>query len=432
MEKVIVADVSRRTLLEGIEDVFACFGGVGRVIPTGSRVHIKPNAVHFSPGSYTDPAVLEALLGFLRDSGYRDITVMENATGGNFTRLVFHSIGYARLCKRYGAEAVYLDEGPEIEVVLPREEAPVRLPSRLVKDIAGRRDGHFYLSLPRLKTHSMTTVSMGVKNQQAFPSHADRMHNHSHATLHRRLASLYEWIRPDFCLVDGVVAVIHGHLPATALLEESTVPMGVLIGGSDTVAVDTVGARMLGYGSDEVEHLQLCGQRGLGQTDLEGIEVVGVPLTRFRERWPCRLLGRFHPDVQILEGNRMSCDEGCKGNSLCILEMLTNDYHGKGGWTLVFGEGIDTRALETGQGPVLVVGPCAVKEVKAALTQRPSHRKFHFVDACNDLMQNMKFQARLMGVKPLSMIPVHPLKALWLLLVSRIHGSKARIPPPFG
>lgn len=432
MSKVVIADIKDRALSEGIDELFAAFGGVTRVLDKSRRIWIKPNAIHFTPQTHTDPKVLEALLAYLRDHGYGRLAVFENATAGNFTRLVFHAAGYTRICRRYGARPIYLDEGPTTAVRLREETETIRVPKRLVTALIDGREQNAYLSLPKLKTHSMATVTMGVKNQQAFPVHADRMHRHNAKTLHRRLAALYDWIRPDFCLIDGTTAVFHGHFPPTSLLDECVAPMDILIGGVDTVATDVVGARALGYEVGEVEHLAQCAAWDLGAADLGAIEVIGVPLERFERKFPFTLLGKTHPDVRIVEGRNKACKEGCKGNSLCILEMLTNDFNGRGGWTLVYGDGVEEARLDDAPGPILVVGPCAVGQLKDRLCQRFPKRTLYFVDACNDLMRNATYQARLSGVPPLKMTPINPVKAAWLLALARLHGSTARIPPLFG
>jgi uncharacterized protein (DUF362 family) len=397
---------------------------------------------------------LEALLAFLRDHGYSRLAVMESCTGGNFTRLVFRVTGYERICRRYGAEAVYLDEGPTAEVAL-RDGSHARISRRLYEEMVNR-NGNTYLSLPKLKTHSMTKVTLGVKNQQAFPVDEDRMRLHSHETLHQRLAALFVLTRPDFCIIEGLNATAHGHFPATALLDECLVPMNVLIGGQDTLAADVVAARVLGYGLEEVEHLRLCAEWGLGEGDLALIQVQGQPLSRFTERLPHTLLGRFHPGVRWVIGRERACVEGCRGNSECIQEMLYNDYApstgsgpcpstggsagsprssgqgGRGGWTLVCGAGFEETDLEDLPGDILVVGPCACDEVGEILRQRYTGRKIYMVPEHNDLMNNTRYQAKLMGVTPVRMVPLNPLRAAWTLAQARWRGLKARVPPLLG
>lgn len=418
-------------LARAIEAIFAPHGGVEAVIPRAAgRVYIKPNGIHYTPHTHTDPRLLEALLQYLRDHGYRRLAVMEGCTGGNFTRLVFKISGYASICRRYGAQAVYLDEGPTEEVSL-RDGSRIRVARALARHILDRGN-NYYLSLPKLKTHPMTGVTLGVKNQQAFPIAPDRMQHHSHSTLHLRLAALYDLTRPDFCIVEGLTATAHGHFPATALLSESVVPMNLLIGGPDTLAVDAVGARVLGYSVDEVEHLRLCQEWGLGEADLDRIDVRGLPLEGFDRRLPCSLLGRFHPGVRWVVGREKACVEGCRGNSECIQEMLANDFAGRGGWTLVCGSGFQDSDLDDLPGDILVVGPCACQQALPLLQRRYAGRRIYAVPEHNDLMANTRYQARLMGITPVRMVPIHPAASAITLLNARLHGLRARVPPLLG
>ena len=447
MPMVVIADTTEG-LEPAVEAMFAPHGGVEAVIPKNddTTVYVKPNGVHFSPQTHTDPAVLEAVLAYLRDHGYTRLAVMESATGGNFTRLVFQITGYAAICRRYGAEPVYLDEGPTVLVDLC-DGTRAHISGRLHEEIVHRdnnsstgpstRSGQgsgrsFYLSLPKLKTHSMATVTLGVKNQQAFPVDADRMERHCHRTLHRRLAALYDLTRPDFCIIEGLTAIAHGHFPATALLDECVVPMEVLIGGADTLAVDVVGARVLGYRLEEVEHLRLCAEWGLGEGELSRIDVRGVGLDQFTERLPHTILRRFHPDVRWVVGRTRACVEGCRGNSELIQEMLYNDYQGKGGWTLVCGSGFEEEDLADLPGDILVVGPCACEEVGDELARRYPDRRIYRVAEHNDLMTNTQYQARLMGVTPVNMVPLNPLRSAAALLRAKLRGLTARVPPLLG
>jgi uncharacterized protein (DUF362 family) len=427
---IVVIANTQHGLEAALESVFAPHGGVKRVVRQGGAVYVKPNGVHFAPHTHTDPAVLAALLAYLRDHNYRRLAVMEGSTGGNLTRLVFEVTGYREICRRFGARPVYLDEGPVVPVTLS-DGTSVRI-SRHLYDELIQDAGNAYINLPKLKTHSMATVTLGVKNQQGFPIDPDRMENHSHQTLHRRLAALYQLVRPDFSLIEGLLATAHGHFPATALLEECLVPMNVLIGGVDGLAVDAVGARVLGYDVAEVAHLQLCADAGLGVADLNRIEVRGRPLAGFATRLPATLLRRFHPEVQWVVGRERACFEGCRGNSECIQELLYNDYGGRGGWTLICGAGFRQEDLEGLVGDVLIVGPCACNEVGETVRQRYPSRRIYEVPEHNDLMANTRFQARLMGVKPLSLVPYNPGRTLWLLIQARLHGLKARVPPPWG
>jgi uncharacterized protein (DUF362 family) len=426
---VVIADTARG-LPGAFEAIFAPFGGVEAVIPSGAKIYVKPNGIHFSPGSYTDAAVVDALLGWLRDHGYRRLALMENCTHGVATRLVFAVTGYDRIARRHGAEAVYLDEERTLPYVLEGESTPVRIPHRLFESFVdpARRPDSFYLSLPKLKTHCMATVTLGVKNQQAFPIDEDRMHLHNHETLHLRLARLYRMVQPDFCIVEGVTATFNGHVPPTAMLSESTAALNVLIGGRDTVAVDAVGARVLGYSVEEVEHLRLVREWGLGEGRLENIDIIG-DLGRFQRRYPFAIQRRFRPDVRIVEGRERACVEGCKGNTECVLEILSNDYPSHGGFSIVFGKGFDDADVSDLPGDILVVGPCAIQERGADLRRRYAGRRVIEVNAHNDLRGITAALTSLMGVRPLDMVPLSRWRTLMLLARARLHGVNSRMPP---
>ena len=227
-------------------------------------------------------------------------------------------------------------------------------------------------------------------------------------------------------------ATAHGHFPPTAHLDECLVPMNLLIGGRDTLSVDVVGARVLGYELHEVAHLRLCAEWGLGEGDLTLIDVRGIPLDSFTQRLPYKILGRFHPDVHWLIGRERACVEGCRGNSECIQEMLASDYGGRGGWTLICGSGFAETDLDGLEGDILVVGPCACDEALPSVRHRYPDRTIYAVPEHNDLMANTRYQARLMGVRPLDMVPLNPISSASTLLAARLRGLKARVPPLLG
>jgi len=59
----------------------------------------------------------------------------------------------------------------------------------------------------------MTTVTLALKNQFGFLYHYDRRRYHDRTTLHKIIAAIYDFIKPDLTIVDGEFAVVHGHYP---------------------------------------------------------------------------------------------------------------------------------------------------------------------------------------------------------------------------
>ena len=69
---------------------------------------------------------------------------------------------------------------------------------------------NLYLSLPKLKTHSMSQVTLSIKNQFGLVHQRSRIADHNYR-IHQKFADIYRVLRPDFVLIDGLIATNHGH-----------------------------------------------------------------------------------------------------------------------------------------------------------------------------------------------------------------------------
>ena len=87
MPRVVVCDISR-VPTDAILGIFDEFGGINALISKKEKVFIKINAVDFRKGCYTSPEILDATIRVIKESGIKNIYVMDNSTQGNFTRLV--------------------------------------------------------------------------------------------------------------------------------------------------------------------------------------------------------------------------------------------------------------------------------------------------------------------------------------------------------
>lgn len=406
-----------------VDSIFSA-AGIEKRITAAREVYIKPNGIDFKPYCYTAPEVLEAVIKRCKDAGARRVFVMENCTQSNFTRLVFRETGYTALCRRSGTRALFLDEMPHVRARLPNFDYEVRMP-RVVMKIAEDPESRFYINVPKLKCHSMSTVTLGVKNQFGFVHQRDRIRDHNHR-LHRKVADVYHVVRPAFTLIDATLAVFYGHYPPQGAEAECLDRLDLLLGGEDTLAVDAVGARLLGYGVDEVEHLRLVREDGAGCGNLEEIEVDG-PFDPPDKPYPFDILNRFPPDVTILRGAEMCCREGCRKNTETLLQTLYLDYGGGGGFAIVMGKGCDAAEVDAQPGPLLLAGMCATEEHLERL--RKAGKKVYSSYGCNNLARTAECLTTLSGVSFLQMLP-HPYSSLYHLLVARLRRTHARLPSP--
>lgn len=425
-----------------VREIFANIEKTGSILKESEEVFIKVNGIDFKKHTYTSPAVLEAVIKYLLDKGAK-VHVMENSTQANMTRIVFEITGYTKLCDKLGVKIIYLDE-EESETFEFRGKPSMndiskdyklktfRLPKTILR-IINNRDSITYINLPKLKTHSMARVTLGIKNQWGFPQHADRGIDHNF-NLHSKLVDVYEHIKPDITIIDGTEGLIHGHYPPTVWEDRLIKKFEILIGGRDTLAVDVVGARIFGLNLEEVPHLKIASERGLGEGDLSKIRVVGKNLDEYTEKYDWDLLQEFPDNVMIVKGTELLCREGCLNNPLTTLQVFANDHKDKfkGGWFLIMGKGHDDKIVEIlkkkGFTKGLVAGYCAIDEVGEKLQKEFGKRKVFFSGNCNNLAETVKAMLKLSGMTVFDLVPLPTKELMALIDNAKKHGSTALVP----
>ena len=415
------------------------------ILKKSKEVYIKVNGITFNKHSYTSPEVLKAVIEYLKERGAK-VHVMENSTQANLTRLVFTVTGYKELCEKLGVKIIYLDEEEtfsyEFKYKPSSEETPggynlktYRLP-QTVKKIIENRDSVTYINLPKLKTHSMAVVTLGIKNQWGFPQHADRGKDHNY-NLHSKLVEVYDIIKPDITIIDGIKGTIHGHYPLLVWEDQHVIPFNILIGGSDTLAVDVVGTRIFGLTIDDVPHLKLAYKRGLGEGDLNKIKVIGKDLGTYKEKYEWDLFQKFPENVKIIKGKELLCREGCQNNPLVLLQWLAFDFPEKfkGGWFIIMGKGHDEDLIDQlrkeGYTKGLVAGYCTIEEVGQKLRKEFGRRKVFISGDCNNLADTTTAELKLSGMSALDLVPLTSEELMEHIQEAQKHGTTALITTAF-
>jgi uncharacterized protein (DUF362 family) len=426
--QVVLAD-TKPGIAEAICKIFDHFGGGSKLLHFSRDVYIKVNAVGLEPYVYTDPEVLRQTILYFQKCGARTIYVIENCTQANFTRLVFKAIGYLKICKETGAVPVFLDETPSVPIFLEGLEEFIDISRFVFERLIEQRNENFYLSLPKLKTHSMSQVTLSIKNQFGLVHQNSRIADHNYR-IHQKFADIYRVLRPDFALIDGLIATTHGHYPSTYNAPKCIVPMDVLIGGPDPLATDVVGAEIMGFTLQDVKHLKLSSATGIGQGDINRIDIVNKDLfDSRRKKLTCELLDDYPTDVTFLRGRERCCKEGCRCNTETVVEMLYRDHGGKGDFTILMGKGIDKQTVNKITGRVHIAGSCAIQDYGVALQTRLGKKNVTMSPGCNNLALTVYGLCRQMRVNQISLSGVGPIQSAASLIMAKLNGTQANIVP---
>jgi uncharacterized protein (DUF362 family) len=260
--------------VKALEIVDAC-----KTLPQDKPILVKPNylnASHPSMGITTDGRVVEGVVKYLKLHGFNSIVIGEGS-GFADTFEAFKVAGVDAVAEKWNVRLVDLNRDVFIEVE-PRN--PLAL--KRVK-VARTALESAIISVPKLKPHRQAGVTLSIKNMMGVMTPKGSMHIH----LHKNIADLASIVKPSVAVIDGVIAG-EGHESAG-----NPVRMDLVIAGVDPVAVDAVGAAVMGIPVEEVKHLQYAEEKGLGTCRLDQIEIVGEPLDKVKRRFRRSILSKF-------------------------------------------------------------------------------------------------------------------------------------------
>jgi uncharacterized protein (DUF362 family) len=248
---------------------------------SGNRsILIKPNYInskHPSTGITTDSRVIEGIVRFLKQDDINAIIIGEGS-GFADTFQAFMVAGVDKVAERWDVGLVDLNKDEFIEVAPPN---PLSLKKVRVAKTALESS---IISVPKLKLHRIATVTLSLKNMMGALASKGFMHTGS---LSENIVDLASILRPSISVVDGIIAG-EGHETSG-----NPVEMNLVIAGTDPVAVDAVGAAVMGIWPTDVKHLVLAEKQGLGTCNLEKVTVLGEPIEKVGRKFSRSLSSRL-------------------------------------------------------------------------------------------------------------------------------------------
>jgi uncharacterized protein (DUF362 family) len=305
------------------------------------EVLVKPNLVsHRDQRASTHAETLSATLDVLLASGAKQITVAEGASDA---AAGFARFGFTR--EAFGRPVRFLDLNRDENEWEPLELSGVDGSTRVARLSRTIASAPCRVSLALAKTHVTAMVTLSLKNMLSSIHPSDRVMMHGHAgggngyrdwkrwvveflkrdnlavkgltrfmgrlkngrnalralagrdtfeslsaaergylrsveAMNRNLVALSRRTRPHLSVVDGFLGM-HREGPRHG----TPIKLGVVIAGTDPVAVDAVAAAVMGFDPRAIGYLHYAGLARLGVADLEAIQVVGDPIASVRRQF---------------------------------------------------------------------------------------------------------------------------------------------------
>ncbi len=261
------------------DDIMASLEGKKRIL-------LKPNFVNTNkPLCATRVEAVRAILDFLKPRWNGPIEIGESPWSKNGTFEGFKNYGYLPLEKEYGVTLSDLNEQPYHNLYLfSQGNIPTRV--RIISTFLDK--DQYIISAAKLKTHNSVLVTASLKNiLMSAPFHDYKGQNdkslmHSklqnnertkNDLLHFNLFHLAQNTFPDLGVIDGYEAM-EGNGPQDGTPFDARIAMASL----DPLALDTLATKIMGFDAKQIMYLSSMNEAGMGQGDLDKIQVIGTDL----------------------------------------------------------------------------------------------------------------------------------------------------------
>lgn len=265
-----------------LEESLDLIGGISRFFPDkDARILIKPNfGCHKTAltGATTDLRALAALIRALQSRGYSNIVVGDGGMAGYLKIDILGYLGVPALCKNYGVPVLDLNRDGAVPAIL-RSGTLVRISKTIL--------GSQVINLAKLKTHVLTTVTLGIKNLLGCVVGSDKREVHLHG-LDENLANLPFIVKPRLTVIEGLWGM-EGRGPVAGKPKKSD----LIIASSDVIAADIVAARVMGFDPFDIKHISFAMEMASRPYTWGDINILGTPVTKavtpFEAATPTRL-----------------------------------------------------------------------------------------------------------------------------------------------
>jgi uncharacterized protein (DUF362 family)/Pyruvate/2-oxoacid:ferredoxin oxidoreductase delta subunit len=265
-------------VLSGLRRSIDLIGGIQTFVRKDNHVLLKPNLLYGkSPEKAvtTHPSILRGMIQIVREAGGVPFIGDSPSVGS-----------LMKTAEKAGVKAV----ADEMKCPLVEFNKPVLPPKRKGKifkqlEIDQRvLEVDVIINLPKFKTHSLTLLTLGVKNLFGCIPGPRKALWHLKAGEDRKtfaqiLVDVYQIIHPSLTILDGIVGM-EGNGPNSG----QPIPLGLILASGDPLSLDQIVCDLLGISRESLLTNRVAFEQGMGKDkiDVFGERVKDVKISGFQ------------------------------------------------------------------------------------------------------------------------------------------------------
>ena len=241
-------------------------------IPTILKLNLS--WTKYFPACSSQPWQVEGVVKAMREDGYPvdRLVPAENKTVVTEPWKGAENNRWLPVLERYGLKFTAL---PEVPWQVFKFKSPLLRLNGIFPEgieIPSIYPGKNIVHLPTVKTHGHAVTTGSIKN--SFGGLLKEVRHYAHKYMHEVLVDLM-YMQKE--LHPGVFTVMDGTVCGDGAGPRTMIPVvaNVILAGADSVAIDAVAARLMGFDPLAIPYLRMCHDRGLGVADPRDINLAG-------------------------------------------------------------------------------------------------------------------------------------------------------------
>jgi uncharacterized protein (DUF362 family)/ferredoxin len=238
------------------ENLCAALEKLNQLFPPSKEASIllKPNLnsnMNALTGNTTDLRLIAAVVMYLKDKGYKNITIGEGTNSGFYRSniSVISRLALDKLAMYYGVKLADLNYSQPVDIAFED-----KISAGVAKECL---EADFFINMPKLKTHFEVGMSVCLKNLMGCLVGQENKKK-THKNLAKNILCINKQIKPNLHIVDGLLAM-EGLGPTRG----TPVNLGLIIIGTDPYIIDLAASRIARFDYRKISTLKSAAEQGL-------------------------------------------------------------------------------------------------------------------------------------------------------------------------
>jgi len=258
----IKKDNLKNILLKGLKEI-----QYEKIIRSTDRVLIKPNLTwpHYKKGVTTSPRLLDILTQVLRPKCLKLFIGESDGANHSWTaEEAFQGHNLYEIAEKNNIELVNLTSRQTTvkSLNINNESIKIEISEFLLNEV------DVLITVPVLKIHASTKVSLGLKNQWGCIPNPMRLLYHP--ILHEGIVAINKIYKPKISIIDATYGLNH-----SGPVYGTPVKLNKFLISNNVVALDIIACSFMGIPFDQVSHISLATKELLTTEQYKNLKIIG-------------------------------------------------------------------------------------------------------------------------------------------------------------